>query len=175
MAPSRHRGDASKNAAALRRLRRAKEAYLAEPEFDAVSLRQWRRDAGAVQQREPVGTAAWSFFFARAGFVARTSFADGRRRRRAVPPVFARRARAAAGFRTKAPCTRRLTKIEREAAAGDLHLDASAAARVFPGLSETAKAWAKFEEVRARLGGIVPRRNKLHGLHDEAAHEDASG
>ena len=79
-----------------------KEAYLAEPEFDAVSLRQWRRETlvryNNANQSEPLRVV---LFFLLALALLGSNQRPRRRRRAAagaVPRLFVRRARGRRGL-----------------------------------------------------------------------------
>ena len=102
-----------------------KEAYLAEPEFDAVSLRQWRRETlvryNNANQSEPLRVVL--FFLLALALLGSNQLADavGAPPPEPYPAYLLGGLAAAAGFQDQRnKRTRRLTKIEREAAVGDL-------------------------------------------------------
>ena len=149
-----------------------KEAYLAEPEFDAVSLRQWRRETlvryNNANQSEPLRVVL--FFLLALALLGSNQLADavGAPPPEPYPAYLLGGLAAAAGFQDQRnKRTRRLTKIEREAAVGDLEISMKpAAARVFPGLSETASLRSLRRSARV-LAVLCPDEASFTAFTDE--------
>ena len=149
-----------------------KEAYLAEPEFDAVSLRQWRRETlvryNNANQSEPLRVVL--FFLLALALLGSNQLADavGAPPPEPYPAYLLGGLAAAAGFQDQRnKRTRRLTKIEREAAVGDLEISMKpAAARVFPGLSETASLRSLRRSARV-LAVLCPDETSFTAFTDE--------
>jgi len=131
-----------------------KEAYLAEPEFDALSLRQWRRETlvrySNANQSEPIRILL--FLLTTLALLGSAQLADAL----GAPPPEPYAAYLAGGVASAAAFadqrnkrTRRLTKIDRECAVGDLEVTLRpAAAAVFPGLSNKASLKSLRNEAR---------------------------
>lgn len=152
----------------------AKEAYLAEPEFDAVSLRQWRRETlvryNNANQSEPLRIVL--FFLLALALLGAVPLADAV----GAPPPEPLAAyvlgglAAGAGFQDQRnKRTKRLTKIEREAAVGDLEISMKpAAARDFQsGLASTASLRSLRKSARV-LAALCPDDESFFALTDEA-------